>query len=92
MNALCTGTFLEKDNRERSFYMRVNAIYGTAQRSRCSDSLGVGQSEDRIPVGANLPHLSRPAPRPSQSPIQWVRGSFLREKWPGRGVDYPTPI
>ena len=41
--------------------------------------------------GRDFPHLSRPALRPTQPPIQWVKGSFPGVKRPGRGVDHPPP-
>ena len=39
----------------------------------------------------DFPQPSRPALGSAQPPIQWVPGSFLGVKWPGRGVDHqPT--
>jgi hypothetical protein len=39
-----------------------------------SDWLRAGGSRDQIPVGRNFPHLSRPALRPTQPPVQWKPG------------------
>jgi hypothetical protein len=39
----------------------------------------------------NFPHLSRPALRPTQPPIQRVPGSFPGKKRPGPTVDNPLP-
>ena len=49
---------------------------GPEKLSRYSDSLRAGRSEDRIPVGARLPHTPRPAVGPTQRPIKLVPGLF----------------
>jgi hypothetical protein len=36
--------------------------------------------------------VSRPALRPTQTPVQWVQGVFPRDKSrPGRDADHPPP-
>jgi hypothetical protein len=57
------------------FPKTVKKLVGPGERSRYSDSLRAGRSEDRIPVGPNL--FSAPVQtdlRPTQSRIQGVLG------------------
>ena len=46
----------------------------TGYQSKCRDLLRAGWSGDRIPVGRDFLCLSRPAPKLSQPPVQWVPG------------------
>jgi hypothetical protein len=39
--------------------------------------------------GLDFPHPSRPALRPTQTPVNGHRVSFLRLKQSGHGVDHP---
>ena len=64
---------------------------GPRYLSRYSDCLRAGRSGDRIPVRRDFPHLSRPAMRPTQPPVQWVPGLYPGGKvLPGRDAD-PSP-
>ena len=45
-------------------------------RSQYSTSMQAGTSGDRIPVGRDFPHPTRPALGPIQPPVQWAQGSF----------------
>ena len=47
--------------------------------------------ESRWGGGGDVPHLPRPAPGPTQPPIQWVPGLSRGVRRPGRGVDHPPP-
>ena len=59
-----------------------NRQYG--QLSHYSDSLRVGRSEDRIPVGAIFSTHIQTSPG--------AHGSFPGVKQPGRGVDHPPDL
>jgi len=41
--------------------------------------------------GRDFPHLSRPAVRPTQLPVQWVPGLSRGKERPGRDADPSTP-
>ena len=56
--------------------------------SQCSDSLRAGRSGDRILVGRDLPHQSRPALEPTQPPVP---GLFLGDKAAGAWRWPPAP-
>jgi hypothetical protein len=42
-------------------------------------------------VGRDFPYLSRPAPRPTQPPVQWVKGLSRGRMRPGRDADHTPP-
>ena len=69
----------------------IKCLMWPGYRSRCSNSLRAARSGDRIPVGRDLPHPSRPGWGPL-SPLQiGCRVSFSGVKRPRRGVNHPTP-
>ena len=49
--------------------------------------LRAGRSRDRIPVGRDFPP-SKPALRPTQLPVQWVRVFSGGKVRPGRAADH----
>jgi len=72
------------------YYYYYYYYYGPGWLSRFSDSLRTGRSGDRIPVGQNFLHPSRPALGPTKPPIQWLRVFPVGKM--GRGVARPpTP-
>jgi hypothetical protein len=64
---------------------------GPGQRSRYSDSLRVGWSGNRIPVGARFSAPVQIGPAATQSRVWWVLG-LLRSAQSGRGVNNPPPF
>jgi len=52
---------------------------------------GLGGPEIESRWGRDIPHLSRPALRPTQPPIKWGLGLSPGVKRPGPGVDLPPP-
>jgi hypothetical protein len=75
----------------RAYTVSRDSIIGIAT-SYGLDDLGVAV---RVPVGSRIfsyPKSSRPAPRSTHPPIQWVLGDLsLGVKRPGREVDHSPP-
>jgi hypothetical protein len=75
-----------------SNFSYVNLLLcGPRQLSRYSDSLRAGRCEDRIPVGQDLPHPSRPTLGPPSLLYNGYR-VFAWVKRPGRSVNHPPHL
>jgi len=61
------------------------------QQTMDSDCLRAGRSGDRIPVGRDFPHQSRPALIPTQPPVNGYRVFPGGKVLPGRNADPSTP-
>jgi len=59
--------------------------------SRYSDSIRVGRSGDRIPVGPIFPATVQTGPGAHPASYTMGTGSLPGVKWPGRGVDHLLP-
>jgi hypothetical protein len=76
---------------------RLQQLYVISHTLLFLSAVGVAQCGLEVLVfetrlARNLPHPSRPAPRPNLPPVQWVHCVyFLRAKRPGRGLDHPPP-
>ena len=70
----------------------LHCCSGPGQSSRYSDSLRVGRSRDRIPVGARFsaPVQTGPGAHPASYTLD--TGSFPRTKRQGRGVNHPPHL
>jgi len=75
-----------------AFSTRTSLGCDPGQLGRCSDSLRVGRSGHRIPLGGQgFLHLSRQALWAHPASYTIGTGSFPWVKRPGRGVDHPHP-
>ena len=72
------------------YWSRDHSSFSVGFYSRYSDSLLTGRFGARILVGAKFSVLSRPAPRPTQPPVQWVPG--LSRCSSGRNVVLTTHL
>jgi len=61
------------------------------QLSQYSNSLWVGRSRDRIPVGARFFAPVQIGSEATLASYTKGTGSFLGVKWLGRGIDHPPP-
>ena len=70
----------------------ITQIRGPGERSRYRDSLRVGRSGDRVPVGARFSALIQTGPGAHPASCTMGTGSYLGEMRPGRDVDHPPPF
>ena len=82
---------LEMSNLNRTYSFEISGDGEPGQLSRYSDSLLSRRSGIQSQQVQDSPHPSRPALLPTQSLINWAPGFFPGIKWPGCGVDRPTP-
>jgi len=67
----------------------VQAFVISVKKSITPHDFYIGRSGDRIPLGRDFPHSSRPALGPTQSPKQWVPALYRVGKAAG-GVALTT--
>jgi hypothetical protein len=77
-----------------SFFVQINYVHltmGLGYLSRYSNSLQAGWSGDRIPAAARFSPPIHTGTGAHSASYTMGTGSFPRVKWPGRGIDHPSP-
>ena len=75
--------------KRRDFLTTLAIITGPGQRSRYTDSLGVGRSRDRIPLGTTFYAPVQTCPRAHSASYAVSTPSFLGVKRPEPGINHP---
>ena len=76
----------------RQIYIYIRTLHISLQANiYICDCLQAGRSGYRIPLGRDFPHLSRPALRPTQPPVQWYWVFPWGKVLPVRDVG-PSPL